>query len=110
MKTSQKYINDCALREFNYAMRDFNSWHIEPLSEHKLRSCQATVIITPRYFLLRSYNTIVAVINRNTGVKADVLRYVYGYTATSAQHIAKFFIDYDVSLSYPAKMYKYKSI
>ena len=59
-----------------------------------LRSCKAEVYTTPNYYLLRSYGTIVACIARNTGECFDFLRYVYGYTATSAQHIAKFKSDY----------------
>ena len=49
-------------------------------------------------FLLCSYDTIVALVaidretNRYTCV--DFLRYVYGYTSTSAQHISKFFYDF----------------
>ena len=43
-----------------------------------------------RYKVLQSYNTIVAYFDYDSGVFCDVLRVVYGYTATSAQHIAKF--------------------
>ena len=39
---------------------------------------------------LTSYGTLVAVFDRLTGFFYDVLRYTYGYTATNAQHIAKF--------------------
>ena len=60
----------------------------------RLRYCSADVFATKNYFILRSYWTMVAVINRNSGEAADVLRGVYGYTATSAQHIRKFFQDY----------------
>ena len=60
----------------------------------KLRSCQACVAETEDFYILKSYNTIVAFINKYTGQKFDILRYVYGYTSTSAQHIAKFFSDY----------------
>lgn len=59
----------------------------------RLRSCTAHVNQTTRFVALRSYNTIVAIIDKNTDTLYDVLRYVYGYTATSAQHIAKF--DHD---------------
>ena len=60
----------------------------------RLRSCQANVIYTGYGFWLRSYNTIVAFIPYYGGVCYDFLRYVYEYTATSAQHIAKFAKDY----------------
>ena len=60
----------------------------------RLRSCRAYVITTPGYYILQSYRTIVAVINRETGACYDFLRTAYGYTSTSAQHIAKFRSDY----------------
>ena len=68
---------------------------------HRLRSCSATVFDLVDdttgevlYHVLRSYNTIVAFIDPTTDTLYDVLRKVYGYTATSAQHIAKFSQDY----------------
>lgn len=42
------------------------------------------------YHVLRSYDTIVAFVDTRTNTMYDVLRLVYGYTSTSAQHIAKF--------------------
>lgn len=60
----------------------------------RLRSCNARVYKTHDYWLLQSYNTIVAAVDMRDGTKIDFLRYVYGYTATSAQHITKFFKDY----------------
>lgn len=60
----------------------------------RLRTCQAWVYETDNYYLLRSYNTIVALIRKDNKQGYDVLRGVYGYTSTSAQHIAKFFSDY----------------
>ena len=46
------------------------------------------------YYVLRSYNTVVAAIDVSNDTLYDFLRYVYGYTATSAQHISKFSQDY----------------
>lgn len=70
-------------------------------NEHRLRSCSATVFDLVDdttgevlYHVLRSYNTIVAFIDPTTDTLYDVLRKVYGYTATSAQHISKFGQDY----------------
>ena len=60
----------------------------------RLRSCSAWVYETQNYYLLRSYNTIIAFIDKNTDTCYDVLRLEYGYTNTSAQHIAKFSRDY----------------
>ena len=65
----------------------------------KLRSCQAEVWATDEYYVLRSYSTVVAIIDAD-GRLFDFLRYVYGYTATSAQHIAKFAHDYNATLKY----------
>lgn len=90
-KAEQEKINQMAMDLYNRAYNEYLRYNYEV---KRLRSCQAEVIITENYYLLRSYNTIVAVIDRDFGYKADVLRNVYGYTATSAQHIAKFFRDY----------------
>lgn len=70
----------------------------KPISEEKLRKCSATVftyrdVDGDTVYLLKSYNTIVAMVDEK-GDGIDFLRYVYGYTATSAQHIRKFFDDY----------------
>lgn len=58
----------------------------------RLRTCNAKVASVYGYTVLTSYNTVVAFIK--DGVLYDVLRYVYGYTSTSTQHIAKFANDY----------------
>ena len=67
----------------------------------RLRSCSAEVFDLVDdttgevlYHVLRSYNTIVAFIDPTTDTLYDVLRKVYGYTSTSAQHISKFSKDY----------------
>ena len=67
----------------------------------RLRSCSAEVapVIDAEtgellYYVLRSYNTIVAAIDVSNDTLYDFLRYVYGYTSTSAQHISKFSKDY----------------
>ena len=59
-----------------------------------LRNCRAWVYETDEFYFLQSYSTIVAFIDKSTDTLYDVLRYVYGYTATSAQHISKFDHDY----------------
>lgn len=60
----------------------------------RLRSCQAMVYETPSFYVLRSYRTVVAIIEKSTDTCYDFLRAVYGYTSTSAQHISKFDQDY----------------
>ena len=64
--------------------------------ETQLRHCKATVgtTVSGEYTYLRSYNTIVCIIDNVTGDAVDVLRTEYGYTATSSQHISKFLEDY----------------
>lgn len=106
MKTNQNVINNLAMRDFERAIKEYHE--SVNYSVKRLRYCKAEVIITENYYLLRSYNTIVASINRNIGTECDVLRKVYGYTAASKQHITKFFNDYAVSLSYTAKRYIYR--
>ena len=60
----------------------------------RLRTCQAMVYETPSFYVLRSYNTVIAFIYKKTDTCYDFLRAVYGYTNTSAQHISKFDKDY----------------
>lgn len=64
----------------------------------RLRSCNAYVYTTKHFTVLRSYNTIVAAVYKSSvnaaPVFIDFLRYVFGYTNSSAQHIAKFKHDY----------------
>ena len=89
-KAEQKFINEEVLKEIEKINKDCENG-VQFIS--RLRSCSAEVLASNNYYLLKSYNTIVAAID-NDGVCYDFLRYVYGYTATSAQHIAKFFSDY----------------
>ena len=69
----------------------------------QLRTCKASVYETKNWFILRSYRTFVAAIHKDTRIGYDFLRDVYGYTATSARHIRKFFDDYDAH-----KIYTYR--
>ena len=84
--------NSIIEKEWNIAYNDFQSNAI--IASRKLRSCSAVVHETDNYYFLQSYNTIVAFIEKSTDTCYDILRLVYGYTATSAQHIAKFRHDY----------------
>ena len=96
-KSEQLAINEQVVALVN----DFNKTNNYALNWRKLRSCSAEVapIIDCKtgellYYALRSYRTIVAAIDVRTDTLYDFLRYVYGYTSTSAQHIAKFDKDY----------------
>lgn len=66
----------------------------------KLRHCKAEVCESENYYYLRSYSTIVAVVSKRNYNVYDFLRMVHGYTATSAQHIAKFAHDYGNMVMY----------
>ena len=72
----------------------FNNNHGTLIKAKRLRACQAMVLEFEDCYILQSYHTPVAGIRKDTGEQFDFLRMVYGYTATSAQHIAKFFADY----------------
>ena len=95
-KEEQHIDNIIAMDMYDRAMEEFKSgsaWYDNSLWE-RLRTCQAWVTETHSFFILKSYGTIVAVIEKEKDCLADVLRVVYGYTATSAQHIRKFEKDY----------------
>ena len=98
MNISQREINEACRAYYDAAMTERGEmpWIPDnmPSPWKRLRSCSAEVLETPSFFILRSYNTVVAVIDKSTGSTWDVLRMVYGFTHTSAQHIAKFSNDY----------------
>lgn len=98
-KSEQLAINEQVLN----ALTLFNSANVSTRTDlwKPLRSCSAKVAPAIDnetgeilYYVLRSYRTIVAIIDVRTDTLYDFLRYVYGYTATSAQHISKFSKDY----------------
>ena len=65
-----------------------------PTKSKRLRTMSARVYETTNYYILKSYNTFIACINKNTKTCSDVLRNVYGYTPTSAKHISAFDSDF----------------
>ena len=92
-KSEQLAINEHVL-EYMQSYNDLvDEYNVAP-SWERLRSCSAEVAKVGNWYVLRSYNTIVAIIDTKTDTLIDFLRYVYGYTATSAQHISKFSKDY----------------
>ena len=101
MKKSEQLAINAKVLEYFQVYNDWvDSRNVFPRWE-RLRSCSAEVapVIDAEtgellYYVLRSYRTIVAIIDTQTDTLIDFLRYVYGYTATSAQHIAKFGQDY----------------
>ena len=93
-KQEQESINEIVLSNMNsffeHCAIDNSNWD----SVKRLRSCSAKVFTDQKYHVLQSYNTTIAIIDRETDTLYDFLRFAYGYTATSAQHIAKFDHDY----------------
>ena len=98
----QMRVNDICMNIYMDAMGQFHSG--ECVSDfERVDYCQAWTIETPDYVLLKSYNTIVAIYDKETNTVADVLRTVYGYTATSARHISKFKNTYRGAMVYTAR-------
>ena len=94
-----KYEQELANKEVVLAMERalgelYKENEEKPVKGKRLRTCTAWVFETEDYYILKSYETYVAVILKSTDVMYDALRIAYGYTATSAQHIAKFAHDY----------------
>lgn len=75
-----------------------------------LRSCSALVYTSPKYYILQSYSTIIAIIDRETDTLYDFSRMVYGYTATSAKHVSKFNKDYGAGMWGCKNVYTYKAV
>ena len=89
-RQEQLIINDYCEREIPIVESELAN----VVSVKRLRTCSAYVYETDSYYLLKSYATFVAFIRKSDGECFDILRNVYGYTSTSAQHIAKFKHDY----------------
>lgn len=60
----------------------------------RLRTCSAWVYETEHFYILKSYNTFIAAYNKETHEFVDFFRWAYGFTHTSASHIAKFRNDF----------------
>ena len=89
-RENQALCNQICVEVFENAMAELNG----DCKYKRLRTCKAVVVETENYYILQSYRTFVAVISKSTDTLYDVLRYAYGYTSTSAQHISKFSKDY----------------
>ena len=93
-KELQNTINAEVMENYNKAMDEYNAMARSQIKFKRLRSCSAEVCETENYYILRSYATFIAVIDKETCTCYDALRKVYGYTNTSGQHVAKFRHDY----------------
>ena len=108
-KEQQKYINELCEKEYEKARYEFTQEY-RYLVQIRLRTCNAFVYETSNYYHLQSYNTIVAIIDKRTDTLYDVLRMVYGYTATSAHHISKFETDYSAGSWCCTRRFRYYDI
>ena len=88
-REKQKEENEIVLK----AIDDFNAKEHKFVELHRLRSCTAWVYEYEDCRVLLSYKTQIAHIDLKTGNMYDYLRYVYGYTSTSSQHLSKFAHD-----------------
>lgn len=94
MRKQEQLRNNSLIEEvWNQAILEFNNEY-DRLYPVRLRTCKACVYETTNYYILQSYGTLVACIDKEKDTLVDVLRLVYGYTSTSAQHISKFNKDY----------------
>ena len=92
-KSEQRQENAIVMYHFDKAMGEYYEEQLATKRNKvgdRLRSCQATVYETENYYLLQSYNTFIACMKKDDYSVYDALRHEYGYTSTSAQHIAKF--------------------
>lgn len=67
-RIAQRYENEAVMYHFNKAVEEYENIEVGKFNPKKLRTCNALVIETPNYFLLRSYSTFIACIekiNRN---------------------------------------------
>lgn len=89
-RNEQKEINSMAVDAYHWAILELKRGVI---NTDRLRTCKAVVHRCESLVILQSYDSIVAAIGPY-GRLYDFLRFVYGYTATSAHHISKFAKDY----------------
>lgn len=90
---AQQQINEFIIGEYDDALSYYMECcdkYPDRIKWHQLYNCKGCFCDIDRWTFLKSYDTIVAVFDHYHFRLFDVLRYVYGYTATSAQHIAKF--------------------
>ena len=99
-KEDQIAINDKVKRFYEIFKKDaFNHIPYYDFYWNRLNNCQAYWLEYQGMKILKSYHTIIAIIDEN-GNAYDFLRLVYGYTATSAQHISKFYKLFGVNRVY----------
>ena len=94
-KQEQEVINYVSKNLYDMALKE------ECIKPSKsLHNCNARVFETENFYILQSYSTIVAVIEKHSDIMADVKFMNYDFEAsdhtckTTSQHIRKFCKDY----------------
>ena len=105
-KNEQAIINQIISNETSRAKLELGNYY----NITRLRTCKAVVYETEHYLWLKSYDTFVAFICKTTDTCYDILRMVYGYSATIAQHIAKFRKDFGQNKFGVHQSYVYRGI
>ena len=109
MKKSEQIAINLKVLDFMHEVHDLvtastiHEWR-------QLRSCSAEVANVGCYLVLKSYNTVVAIIDKRTDTLYDFLRKVYGYTSTSAHHISNFSKDYGMGKNGCANSLTYRDV
>lgn len=93
MTREQKLTQQIVDQTIHHALNIYETQNGGMVKVGQLRTCNAAIYENERYIILISYTTTVAFIDKQEHAAYDILRLVYHYTATSAQHIAKFFND-----------------
>ena len=97
-KSEQIKINEKVLRVAETYLCETPHGRIYPKGKtyriERFRNCNACVWVNESGYFLQSYATIVAFIPYRGGDCYDFLRYIYGYTATSAKQISNYARDY----------------
>lgn len=107
-KEAQQVVNAMCEEAYKQLIDDVLSKNAQNfVSKQRLYSCQAEVVTYADYICLYSYGTLVAFIDCKNDTCYDVLRLVYDYTATSAQHISKFYHKFSRSLSVQPSLLRY---
>lgn len=116
-KDYQNSINKQVEAEYKLFLDRFPKWYEAP--EKRLNYSKATVRRYEfghlTYILLLSYDCPIAIIKQDPVLEVvelfDFLRFVYGYTATSALHIAKFKKAFGTNQGYPdIRCYQWRSL
>ena len=109
-KENQKVVNAICETAYKELKKYLEEYRYSYGSKYRLLNCQAEVVEYLDYICLYSYGTLVAFIDRNNDTCFDVLRLVYGYTATSAKHIAKFYNKFSKELGCQPSLMRYYDI